>query len=202
MKDAYNRLKLAVANEVLAQEELWQTAALKAYLTKESVIDFVGEQTLEETAEGEAFFDNVRDTEEAVTGIAAAEQLTLIRQGAFGGGECSISAPLPKPVLVGGGGGPGKANRSPAGGGGRAISAPLPKPAPVGGVRRAISAPLPKPKLCRASTTAAKAAFLAGEMTAQEAIASNGLGVAGNPPAIALLGRACAKENVRDRLKK
>ena len=115
-----------------------QTAALKEYLTKESVIDFVGEQTLEETAAGEAFFDNVLDTEEAVTGIAAAEQPTLIRQGAFGGGGDGDSAPLPKP------------------------------------------------KLCRESTTAAKADFLAGKMTAEEAIASNGLGVAGNPPAIAL----------------
>ena len=40
-----------------------------ASLTGKSVIDFVGKQTLEETAAGEAFFDNDADVEEAVEAI-------------------------------------------------------------------------------------------------------------------------------------
>ena len=80
-----------------------QTKALKAYLTGKSVVDFVGKQTLEETAAGEAFFDNDADVEEAVSAIAAVEQPTLIRQGAFGVVEppafdpnAPIALPLPE----------------------------------------------------------------------------------------------------------
>ena len=75
-----------------------QTEALKAFLIQESVTNFVGEQTLEETAEGEAFFDNDADAEEAVTEIASMEQPLLVRQGAFGGGD-GVVASLPKPKL-------------------------------------------------------------------------------------------------------
>jgi len=50
--------------------------------------------TDEETAEGEAFFDNTHDALEAVEAIAASEAPTLLRQGAFGE-PGATSAPLP-----------------------------------------------------------------------------------------------------------
>ena len=65
-------------------EQAW----LDAEIAKNSQID-------EETAEGEAFFDNDSDVEEAVTAIEAP---ILVRQGAFGeaGGN---SAPMPMPAM-------------------------------------------------------------------------------------------------------
>ena len=47
-------------------------------------VPFVGEQTMEQTAEGEAFFDNDLDAEDAVAEIAAIEQPALVRQTAHG----------------------------------------------------------------------------------------------------------------------
>ena len=63
---------------------------------------FVGEQSLEATADGEAFFDNALDAEDAVVTLAAEElppQPTLVRQGAFmvGGITCPVAA-LPRPT--------------------------------------------------------------------------------------------------------
>ena len=71
-----------------------QTKALKAHLTEVGILNAVGEQTLEQTAEGEAFFDNVADAADAVEAIHAMEQPTLMRQGAFGFAD-DASAPLP-----------------------------------------------------------------------------------------------------------
>ena len=75
-----------------AQRELEQNF-IDAQIDKQS-------QTLEETAAGEAFFDNVADTEDAVEEIAAMEQVALVRQGAFGGGEAGEQAPLPEAAQV------------------------------------------------------------------------------------------------------
>ena len=76
----------------MAQRELEQNF-IGAQIDKQS-------QTLEETAAGEAFFDNVADTEDAVEEIAAMEQVALVRQGAFGGGEAGEQAPLPEAAQV------------------------------------------------------------------------------------------------------
>jgi len=73
-----------------ADEQVW----LEAQMAKT-------EQTLEETAEGEAFFDNDADTAEAVVALAAIDQLAqpaLRRQGAFGIMGRAQAAALPAPV--------------------------------------------------------------------------------------------------------
>jgi hypothetical protein len=76
---------LAMASK--ASHEAAEIVALKAQLAKMqaqlAAAVFVGEQTMEQTAEGEAFFDNDLDAEDAVASLAV-EQPALVRQGAFG----------------------------------------------------------------------------------------------------------------------
>jgi len=69
----FGELPNVSAAQPTSEEQAW----LEAQMAKTS-------QTLEETAEGEAFFDNAADAEDAVEAIAATEQPVLMRQGAFG----------------------------------------------------------------------------------------------------------------------
>lgn len=81
----FGELPNVSAAQPTSEEQAW----LEAQMAKTS-------QTLEETAEGEAFFDNAADAEDAVEAIAA--QPTLRRQGAFGS-PASQEAPLPNAAL-------------------------------------------------------------------------------------------------------
>jgi hypothetical protein len=60
----------------------------------------IAPQTIEETADGEAFFDNDLDAEEAVTQIVNFEQPPLLRQGAFGYSTGFEAKMLPEAVIA------------------------------------------------------------------------------------------------------
>ena len=66
-----------------------EQAFIAAQLEKQS-------QSLEETADGEAFFDNVADAEEAVEALAAPEKPVHARAGTSRTPERAVSAPLPE----------------------------------------------------------------------------------------------------------
>lgn len=79
----------AIADEAPSTE---QQAWLEAQISKT-------EQSLEETADGVAFFDNDADAEDAVMALADAElppAPKLVRQSAFG--AAGLDAPAPRPV--------------------------------------------------------------------------------------------------------
>ena len=112
--------KMGICDEVFASQMPAEEIA-KALHAEEH---FVGEQSLEATADGEAFFDNALDAEDTVMALACEEQLApfaaeaaaaaavvaqlpppppLVRQGAsgivVGEIECPIAvAPLPRPA--------------------------------------------------------------------------------------------------------
>lgn len=92
--------KLGICDEVFASQMPAEEIA-KALHAEEF---FAGEQSLEATADGEAFFDNALDAEDTVMALAAEElppPPTLVRQGAFVVGEvvCPIAAlPQPSPL--------------------------------------------------------------------------------------------------------
>jgi len=96
-----NALSVAQLEQLLAAK---RAAAARLSLAEQAFIDAQLEkqsQTLEETASGEAFFDNVADTEEAVEAIACTEQPTLVRQGAKGSaGGASADLPVPAPGIA------------------------------------------------------------------------------------------------------
>lgn len=88
-----------------ASREAAEIVALKAQLAKaqaalakaqaddpERPKPFVGEQTMEQTAEGEAFFDNDLDAEDAVAEIASLEQPALVRQSHVACDSCDEGA--------------------------------------------------------------------------------------------------------------
>jgi hypothetical protein len=84
-----------------ASREAAEIVALKAQLAKAqqalaaAQVDsepFVGEQTMEQTAAGEAFFDNALDAEDAVAEIAALEQPALVRQSHVACDSCDEGA--------------------------------------------------------------------------------------------------------------
>lgn len=81
----------AIADEAPSTE---QQAWLEAQISKT-------EQSAEETAAGEAFFDNDADAEDAVMALADAElppAPKLVRQSAFGAPGLDEVAPLPRPA--------------------------------------------------------------------------------------------------------
>ena len=84
-----------------ASREAAEIVALKAQLAKAQAAlakaqadpePFVGEQTMEQTAAGEAFFDNALDAEDAVAEIAALEQPALVRQSHVACDSCDDDA--------------------------------------------------------------------------------------------------------------
>jgi len=96
-----NALSVAQLEQLLAAK---RAAAARLSLAEQAFIDAQLEkqsQTLEETASGEAFFDNVADAEEAVEALACTEQPTLVRQGAKGSaGGASADLPVPAPGIA------------------------------------------------------------------------------------------------------
>jgi hypothetical protein len=83
--------KMGICDEVFASEMPAEEIA-KALHAKQH---FVGEQSLEETADGEAFFDNNHDAEDAVMALACDEQLAPFAAEAAAAG----SSPLPLPAI-------------------------------------------------------------------------------------------------------
>ena len=96
-----NALSVAQLEQLLAQK---RAAAAQLSDVEQAFIDAQLEkqsQTLEETASGEAFFDNGADAEEAVEAIACTEQPTLVRQGAKGAsGGAPAELPEPAPGIA------------------------------------------------------------------------------------------------------
>jgi hypothetical protein len=87
LKVLLSQMGIMDAPTVATEEQVW----LEAQMAKTA-------QTLEETAAGEAFFDNDADTAEAVVALAAIDQPALRRQGAFGIMNRAKTAPLPAPM--------------------------------------------------------------------------------------------------------
>jgi len=94
-----------------ASREAAEIVALKAQLAKAQQAlaaansePFIGEQTMAQTAAGEAFFDNNLDAEDAArdrNALEALAQPALVRQGAFGGaGTAAAALPEPAPGIA------------------------------------------------------------------------------------------------------
>ena len=98
--DEVNQLK-ALLSKMGIYNDVLQAAAEHDATALHAEEHFVGEQSLEATADGEAFFDNALDAEDTVMALAAEElppPPALVRQGAFVVGDvvCPV-APLPRP---------------------------------------------------------------------------------------------------------
>ena len=96
-----NALSVAQLEQLLAEK---RAAAAQLSDVEQAFIDVQLEkqsQNLEETAAGEAFFDNDADAEDAVMALADAElppAPKLVRQSAFGAPGLDEVAPLPRPA--------------------------------------------------------------------------------------------------------